>query len=804
MTKFEKELQSLQKLILKYEQSSKDTVAYKALKETIEAYIAKPKVILDDNNCTSLYAKFKAFHSNGDAKLVFPFFDKITDATTSIDNEISSPLPSSIDYFKLYQVLKDSRAIKIRDCFDSLSRIGKFQVNYVFKRRREYLTSQLEQLKTTVNSRVSNTLWYLNEIQKQYNALPTNIQNILTDKEYEQTLILSERDVLLAISATYENKMAMVEGEERSTYAPIRALEGSDYTTALAEVKASSVFGQYKKAYETLQFLNQQSQLINSLKSKKPAPEGISLKTFELHTILKTITTQTDVVEDKERNDNYAEAKKEAIKLKDLWNSFVHKYTEHNYGGIPEEAVKDTRFEDYYKAVNIAYNKSTVTIEALTANIDVNYQSLEAVVSYKKQYRLTWDNFQGAYLLGDPVKKNETDIVELLRQLDVVIKEFSDNPNLKNISSLKAKNLTEERKKWAERLVEVKSILKQKEIWKKNAVEAPEFRELEGLTLKPLNFVDDKYKPVKASKVKIGEKGKTDTNVIDPNDVDQGNLGDCYFLASLASMATTPDFFYGKDDSVIKIIHPEIKKKKRAGELDMKKIQYFSVKMYLPLDSDKKGARTPVNVLVYPSKDLIGKSQLQYAQKADSGELWVAIVERAFAEIRGGYQQLNGGFAEEGYALLMNKKTEDFNRINLDDAAKIRKLKLEYGDENLSKEDVITKKLTDALKGSKISISTPSKSEMLAAGGVAVPGTSLNGDHQIYVYFNNKTPKVGDKPDVVLYETHAYSIEGGANGTFKIRNPHGNPTTGHTYAQEILFELTGKQIVQFFNAIVIV
>lgn len=802
MSTFEKELQNLQNLILKYEQLSKDTLMSKPLKETIAKHLAKKSGDLDDTNCTTLYDKFVKHHSNGAAALAFPYFTKITDEYP--DAVVRAALdPSLNDYFTLREVLKASNAIKLRPCYDSLTRIGMFQFNYVTERQ-QYLGEQRAILKSKVDKKVLNVHIYLRKIQEEYDTLPAIAQNVLTDKDYKETLILSEQKVLLAISATYEERKIMLKGSETNTYAPIVALGLKDYTAALKEVKGSAHFGPYKKAYETFKFFSDNRKLINDLKGKAPAPEDVSLKTYSLNVMVRAINAQTDLVEEKERDDDYPTAKKEATELKKLWTDFVAKYKEENYASVLEATVKNTRFEKAYQAVNTAYDKSTVTIQTLTENINTNYPSLDAVVQYKALYRLTWKNFNGAYLIGNPTKENEKNITDLIVKLDLVRKEFDKNPNLKNISSLRAKDLTVERKKWAERLLEVESILTQKEIWKKNVVEAPEFQELKGLTLKPQEFTDEDYDPVKAKHGKIAIKGKKDSKDVDPNDVNQGNLGDCYFLASVASMATTPNFFYGNKDSVITIVHPDIKKAKKGqkvGDIDMKKIQYFSVRMYLPLDA-KDGSRTPVNVLVYPSKDLIGSSQLKYAQKADSGELWVAIVERAFAEIRGGYDQLNGGFAEEGYALLMNKTTEDFNRINLDDKAKIRKLKLEYGDESLSKEAVVVKKLTEAIKTSKISIGTPSKLELLAAGAEDVVGESLNGDHQVYVY--NKAHKAGDKPDLVLYETHSYSVESMAGDKFKIRNPHGNPTTGHTYEQEIFFELTGKQIVQFFSSIVIV
>lgn len=201
--------------------------------------------------------------------------------------------------------------------------------------------------------------------------------------------------------------------------------------------------------------------------------------------------------------------------------------------------------------------------------------------------------------------------------------------------------------------------------------------------------------------------------------------------------------------------------------------------------------------------NLIGKDPLKFAQKADSGELWVAILERAFAEIRGGYKNIEKGFPEEGFALLMNKAPEDFNRINFDDLDQITKLKQSYNDLTLSNEEAITKKMMESL-GSKMSLSTPSESELIGAGATKTNGTSPNGDNKVFIYWNNTNPQPTDSPDLILYAEHAYSIQSGSNGNFTIRNPHGGSSSDADYAKETEFTLTGAQIVQYFDAVIII
>ena len=224
--------------------------------------------------------------------------------------------------------------------------------------------------------------------------------------------------------------------------------------------------------------------------------------------------------------------------------------------------------------------------------------------------------------------------------------------------------------------------------------------------------------------------------------------------------------------------------------------------MYLPLKTDlqdQRTGRTPVNILVYPNKALIGKTHLEYAQKADSGELWVAILEKAFAEIRGGYKNIEGGFPEEGFALLQNKSAEDFTRINFDDKTALTELKKALGDESMSTEDAISQKLAESIDlHNKITLSTPSATELIAAGAVASPAKSANGDASVWIYISSQAPA---PPDVILFGGHAYSIQGGSSGGFIIRNPHGGKDP--EYNQKTVFTLTGAQIVQYFDSVII-
>jgi len=106
----------------------------------------------------------------------------------------------------------------------------------------------------------------------------------------------------------------------------------------------------------------------------------------------------------------------------------------------------------------------------------------------------------------------------------------------------------------------------------------------------------------------------------DYNDVRQGAIGDCYFLAVLASLSDT-------DPTVIRqMVTP-------FGD-GTYGVRFYNngQEVYLRLDAD-----LPVNV----------SGSLAYAKTSSDGEIWVPIVEKAFTYFRYGqnsYSSINGGW----------------------------------------------------------------------------------------------------------------------------------------------------------------
>jgi phosphoribosylformylglycinamidine (FGAM) synthase PurS component len=108
---------------------------------------------------------------------------------------------------------------------------------------------------------------------------------------------------------------------------------------------------------------------------------------------------------------------------------------------------------------------------------------------------------------------------------------------------------------------------------------------------------------------------------ITPDDPLQGALGDCYFISSLASVAAK---------------HPELLEKAVKTNRD----GTYTVTLYERPDMTKPAR--PVQVTVdgkFPEKS----GQLEYISARERKELWPLVFEKAYAQWKGGYGNIEGG-----------------------------------------------------------------------------------------------------------------------------------------------------------------
>ncbi|MCB9795406.1 MAG: hypothetical protein H6741_22100 [Alphaproteobacteria bacterium] len=128
-------------------------------------------------------------------------------------------------------------------------------------------------------------------------------------------------------------------------------------------------------------------------------------------------------------------------------------------------------------------------------------------------------------------------------------------------------------------------------------------------------------------------QGSGDAQAVDPNDVSQGALGDCYLMAAMAAVA-------------------------RANPSDIEKIVKdngdgtFDVTLYI---RPRRYARPePVTTTIDARLPTKYSGKALYAQPGDQSgdqqELWPALIEKAVAQQKGSYEDISGGnIAKDGF-----------------------------------------------------------------------------------------------------------------------------------------------------------
>jgi hypothetical protein len=127
------------------------------------------------------------------------------------------------------------------------------------------------------------------------------------------------------------------------------------------------------------------------------------------------------------------------------------------------------------------------------------------------------------------------------------------------------------------------------------------------------------------------------------NDIVQGDLGDCYFVASLSAIAQTDPNQIRQD--VVELSDGTFLVRFMNGN----KAVYEHVDADLPVNSG---------------------GNLVYAQLGAGNSVWVAIMEKAFAEFRNGansYQNISSGWMSEVYSDLGIANTNNFYEPNAAD-----------------------------------------------------------------------------------------------------------------------------------------
>lgn len=151
-------------------------------------------------------------------------------------------------------------------------------------------------------------------------------------------------------------------------------------------------------------------------------------------------------------------------------------------------------------------------------------------------------------------------------------------------------------------------------------------------------------------------EGAGDGHQIDPNDVKQGALGDCYLIAGMAAVARA-------DPEAIR----ELIKDNGDGTFDVT----------LFLRANHYSAPRPVTKTVDARLAVVSAGRPLYAgtgdQVGDDVEIWAALIEKTLAQHKGSYELISGGnitgdgFAYGGATEMLTGEHENYMRVdNLD------------------------------------------------------------------------------------------------------------------------------------------
>ena len=143
------------------------------------------------------------------------------------------------------------------------------------------------------------------------------------------------------------------------------------------------------------------------------------------------------------------------------------------------------------------------------------------------------------------------------------------------------------------------------------------------------------------------EGGKLFIDGVSHDAITQGSAGDCFFLSALSSIA------WDRPSA----IHDMVKTNDDAT---------FTVRFF---QKSRKGPPKAVFITV-DDKLPVGKDGPEYATDRDPKELWPAIIEKAYASWKGGYDKINeGGDAGDAMFSICGKKadyTEKISQTNRD------------------------------------------------------------------------------------------------------------------------------------------
>lgn len=136
------------------------------------------------------------------------------------------------------------------------------------------------------------------------------------------------------------------------------------------------------------------------------------------------------------------------------------------------------------------------------------------------------------------------------------------------------------------------------------------------------------------------QPGQVQRAGVDPRDVQQGAIGDCYFCAGLSSVAKA---------------RPEVLKDGITDNGD----GTYDVRLY---DARGRARTVTVDDELYRKKN----AGPRYARGTDQKELWPALYEKAYAQMKGSYEAIgNGGQARSAMQTITGKPSDRVHNQSL-------------------------------------------------------------------------------------------------------------------------------------------